>query len=400
MRQSLIGCLFLTLALAANAGQAAAQPVCRLEKIGELPVIIGPRGPQVSAQIDGQPATLLVATGDELSSMAQDTALRLGLKLKSAPVGLRINAGGHYDAPRMVTVRSVIVGSVNFAKFDFLTTTVPDFASGLTGVLGQNFWNEAETEFDLGQGVVRLFQPSGSCGVAARVYWTKTFSSIALDHFTGLANRPEGQVKVNGQPMHVLFSSIGVSAISRESAARIGVTPETPGVTAVDQPPSETPGSRAWSIPIDRLQVGDEDLPQTRLRMVEGGGGEVDMVLGADFFLSHRIYISKDQERMYFTPNRPVTGAAASLCASPPGASGRRPVIILLASQLAITTAKLQPCGETCSGSRRSRSPSSSPRELRRPRRASSSNTPTCPLPWWGVVRPSWPRSTAMRRGC
>jgi tetratricopeptide (TPR) repeat protein len=89
-----------------------------------------------------------------------------------------------------------------------------------------------------------------------------------------------------------------------KAAARAGVTPQTPGVT----PGGQTSGFGArrvdtWIAPFDTFKLGDESIQHSRLRIGAGEMGESDMLLGADFFLSHRVYVARSQHKIYFTYN-------------------------------------------------------------------------------------------------
>ncbi len=82
------------------------------------------------------------------------------------------------------------------------------------------------------------------------------------------------------------------------------MTPQTPG--AVYAGTSNGIGSRridTWVAPFDSFKLDGEEIQHTKLRI---GGVELtdsDMLLGADFFLSHRIYVSNTQHKIYFTYN-------------------------------------------------------------------------------------------------
>jgi tetratricopeptide (TPR) repeat protein len=60
---------------------------------------------------------------------------------------------------------------------------------------------------------------------------------------------------------------------------------------------------QAWTTPIASLALGGEVIRNTRLGLTSGDLGDADMVLGVDFFLAHRIYVSRDQQRIYVTYN-------------------------------------------------------------------------------------------------
>jgi hypothetical protein len=67
-------------------------------------------------------------------------------------------------------------------------------------------------------------------------------------------------------------------------------------------------GARAtknWIAPVTSFKIGDEEIRTTRLTISDFSYNDVggDMLLGADFFLSHRVYVSNSQHKMYFTYN-------------------------------------------------------------------------------------------------
>jgi tetratricopeptide (TPR) repeat protein len=58
----------------------------------------------------------------------------------------------------------------------------------------------------------------------------------------------------------------------------------------------------SWIAEFDQLDVGGEQIHKPRLTVTDIGM-TVDLILGADFFLSHRVYVAHDQHRLYFTYN-------------------------------------------------------------------------------------------------
>jgi len=80
---------------------------------------------------------------------------------------------------------------------------------------------------------------------------------------------------------------------------------------------------RTWIAPFDTFQAGDEEtIRHGRIRFGEMTS-DTDMLLGADFFIAHRIYVSNSQHRLYLTyeggpvfnlktEHRDTTGAAVA----------------------------------------------------------------------------------------
>ena len=70
-------------------------------------------------------------------------------------------------------------------------------------------------------------------------------------------------------------------------------------------------------VPVDNFTIGQEEIHNTRLSVGELDLSIGDMLLGADFFLSHRIYVANSQHKLYFTYNG---GPVFNLGAKPKGA--------------------------------------------------------------------------------
>ena len=91
-------------------------------------------------------------------------------------------------------------------------------------------------------------------------------------------------------------------------------------------PVSASPGQRgigrrmipSWLAPVASFKIGDEEVRNTRLRIAAMSLPNTDMLLGADFFLSHRVYVANSQHRIYFTYNGgPVFNLASTPLADP-----------------------------------------------------------------------------------
>src|SRR4051812_41588050 len=101
-----------------------------------------------------------------------------------------------------------------------------------------------------------------------------------------------------------LDSGSSVSYLNRSAAARIGVTPATDGVVDAGVTyGAYGRGQETYLAPFASFAIGDEEIKNTRLRVARIDLGEADMLLGADFFLSHRILVSKSQSKIYITYN-------------------------------------------------------------------------------------------------
>jgi hypothetical protein len=73
--------------------------------------------------------------------------------------------------------------------------------------------------------------------------------------------------------------------------------------------------------PFQSFRIGGEEIRNTRLRIGDTGLDDVDMLLGADFFLSHRIYVANSQNKVYFTYKG---GPVLDLSSREPGGAARQ----------------------------------------------------------------------------
>jgi tetratricopeptide (TPR) repeat protein len=117
----------------------------------------------------------------------------------------------------------------------------------------------------------------------------------------------------------ILAPGAATSMLSLSDAERAGVSLTSPGVVKSGR--MRGLGSRAvetWIGPFASFKIGDEEIKNTRLRIGDTSM-DSDMLIGTDFFLSHRIYVASSQHKVYFTFNggpvfnlddRPPPGAA------------------------------------------------------------------------------------------
>jgi tetratricopeptide (TPR) repeat protein len=98
------------------------------------------------------------------------------------------------------------------------------------------------------------------------------------------------------------------------AAERAGVKPDTNGVVEAGYGRGIGQASiKTFIGPFASFKIGDEEIRNTRLRFGDIDVESADMLIGADFFLSHRIYVASSQRKLFFTYNGgPVFNLAAS----------------------------------------------------------------------------------------
>ena len=301
-----------------------AHAACQLERLLEIPVTMTNQRPLVAAKVNGRDAVFIADSGAFFSQMSPAKAKELGLKPGPAPIGLTIEGvGGVEQKIGFVTTKSFSIAGQNVAGAFIVGGGEP--GEDTAGVIGQNILGYADVEYDLAHGVIRLMRPH-DCVTHALAYWTPgpNYSTVGIMAVSG--RKTYGSAYVNGARMRVLFDTgAAVSVLTLAAAKSAGLDPHGAGVIPAGV--VEGFGRRqvaTWIAPVTSFKIGDEDIHNTRLRFADMDSQEYDILLGADFFLSHRVYVANDQAKLYFTYNGgPVfnldvvpAGAAAPAVAS------------------------------------------------------------------------------------
>jgi len=283
----------------------AAAAACTVERLAEMPVTMSGTRPLVQSKINGVDATFLADSGAFHSLISTANALQYGLKLYPAPFGFELHGiGGATDA-QLTTVKTFTLLGTDLHNIVFVVGG-SEVGNGAVGLIGQNVLRFEDVEFDLAGGAIRLFKTAG-CGGANLAYWGagKPISVITIDPATQQETAIVGSAYVNGVRIRVLFDTGAArSFLSLAAAARAGIKVDSPGVTIGGR--SRGVGRRtvaSWIATVASFKIGDEEIRNTRLRIGDTNLGEADMLLGADFFLSHRVYVAKHLNRLFFTYN-------------------------------------------------------------------------------------------------
>jgi hypothetical protein len=170
-------------------------------------------------------------------------------------------------------------------------------------ILGDDFFKLVDLEFDYAKGVVRIFQPE-NCKSAFLGYWDSNAQVLPM-----LSDRSHVVVpiKVNGREGRAtLDSGAAGSLISLAFAESVGITKDSPGVLpgGCSSGMGGT-GLRNWVARFDSVTVGNEVIRDPQLRIQDYSTTDMrsasDMFLGTDFLKSHRVYIARSQDKVYFT---------------------------------------------------------------------------------------------------
>jgi tetratricopeptide (TPR) repeat protein/predicted aspartyl protease len=300
---------------------------CKLNRLAVVPVTMDGLRPTVEAQINGSPALFTLDSGAFWSMLSPASAQQYQLRLDYGRVpGLYVRGIGGSAGVAVTTVKTFTVFKVPLHNIDFIVGG-SEPGKGTVGLLGQNILRIADVEYDLAQGALALFKPE-NCKHVDLNYWVKRgdpYNVMDIEETTPLEPHTTGKVGLNGAQVRVQFDTgAATSLVGLRAAASAGVKPGDSGVepagyaTGIGRKPVQT-----WIATFPVLKIGDEEIRNARLRF--GDLGAVDMLLGDDFFLSHRVYVANSQHKLYFTYNGgpvfalngPRKGPAAAAAAKP-----------------------------------------------------------------------------------
>jgi predicted aspartyl protease len=323
--------LFVVAAMASAAGASAAEPKrCQLVTVAEWPLRANYYTPVIDGAINGHKIGIMLDTGASSSSIERAAVARL--KLETSPLsGYRAFGIGGETRVEAAYIAELKIGAAVRKGWRAFVVGETAMIGDVALLLGDDFFSQLDVEFDLGNNVVRLFQPKQCDGVSLG-YWAKGVMAVRLESLEKI----HVAVSVNGQSMlAMLDSGAPLSKLSLEAARQLGVTPRTAGVSAggcVSGLGRER--YESWIAPFSSFSIGDEVIRDPKLRFApiwqhvgkdETGthlrrrlDGLPDMLLGADFLRSHRVFISHSQRKMYFsytggtvfpaTPGKPCRG--------------------------------------------------------------------------------------------
>lgn len=338
--------------LLAVAGLGLAHAGCRVQTL-ELPVrMVGSRA-VATVEINGTPVPLTVDSGAFFSSLTDAAADQLKLTVKRAPA-LRVEGlTGRIDT-RVTTVDKLKLFNGDIGHVDFVVGG-NEPGSGTMGLMGRNMLWTTDTEYDLAHGVIYFHFPNDDCAKTGMAYWAGSAPVSEADLVDDVRSKTpalRAAVRLNGKNQVALFDTGATTLVSTVAATRAGIA------DADLKPAGYAYGAgrgraRMYTAAFDTFEIGGETIRNDRLPVSEMDLGDADLLLGIDFFLSHRIYFSKRQMKMYFTynggpvfalnqhkppagasgPSAPVASdAAAALSSTSKAASGTDPAATPAAS--------------------------------------------------------------------
>ncbi len=341
-----LSCLSLLLGnlLLGWAGTLPAAEGCKMLQIGEVDITMNGPEPLMAASINGHEVHMLLDTGAGRSLIWKSAAKDLGLSLQYDS-GQFYGVGGGQQAS-LAWVDDLGFAGGHIHKVQLYASGRGGFEDGTAGVIGEDLLSSMDVEIDLSAGKLRMFKPK-NCKGDEVVYWSDSFFMVPMQNLNLHSSWPEAEVSLGGHTVLALFDTgASFSGVSKEGLRASGVSPET---SASDAGSTHGIGSKGVDTQVAKfpqLTIGQETIQHARLRIadlfeddraVQLGSliarstmeAKPDMLLGADFFLAHRVLIARSQGKIYFTykggpifsappatvetpaPNVPPAGAAA-----------------------------------------------------------------------------------------
>ncbi|MFG6490450.1 aspartyl protease family protein [Roseateles sp. BYS78W] len=307
-------------------GAQAAWADCHLSQL-EIPVRIVNHRPIATLTLNGTEVPMLLDSGAFFSMLPASTATQLGLPLQNPPRGLVVRGyTGKVEDLRMTRVEKVGFRDSEIADVDFVVGG-NELGSGIQGVLGRNFLSMADTEYDLAHGVVRLVFPKGECKATNLADWAGDAPVIvtALEsNAREYANEVRVAVRINGVELRALMDTGAPTTSLRLASARRadikeGDLKQSGWASGIGEG-----RARSWTGPMASFELGGEKIVDNVVKIDEVDYSRNDMLLGLDYFLSHRIYVSRLQKKVYATWNGgPVFARNASDRADDPRYAAR-----------------------------------------------------------------------------
>jgi tetratricopeptide (TPR) repeat protein/predicted aspartyl protease len=288
-----------------GAPSAVAAAKCKISKVVDLPITMNSLRPTIDVKINNRDAKFVLDSGAFYSMISSATAAEYNLKTYPGPFGLKVTGIGGSADVRVATVKEFSIVGVTLKNVEFL---VGGSDVGNAGLLGQNLLETFDVEYDLATGAIRLFRTE-DCNHALLAYWLapgQAYSSMPIDYIDPMHPQTIGVAYVNDKQIRVAFDTGAfTSVLSLKAAERAGVKPDSPGVVASGYTRGIGRGmTKAYIAPFASFKIGDgEEIKNTKLRIADIGVDNADMLVGADFFVSHRVFVANREHKLFLSYN-------------------------------------------------------------------------------------------------
>ena len=314
----LLSVIALFAALLLGACAAAAPEQCVVDRVTEVPVAMTRDFALVPARLDGHDAHLLLDTGAGVTMLSDDIADRLALMPEDRLFPSRVQGVGGVTLTRRLIVDTFEVGGIDLGKQSIMTTErglFRHFDPPPDGIIGGDFLSQFDVDIDLPEKRLGLYRAH-----ACRAPFAPPWPGFTLYRLP--ARLTDGgqfliDVAVDGVPLvAMLDSGAQETAINARAMSKLGLT-----VNSFAQDPTR----EELGIDMNRrlshrhhfvkLKIGAETYRDPAIWVSDMPLLSADMLLGADFFQTHRLWLSFSRRVVFvavsgdadspFNPHRP-----------------------------------------------------------------------------------------------
>lgn len=269
---------------------------CALVPLATMPLQADHNLLLVPARIKGHEVRLLVDTGAERTLLTEAAVKRLGLgrdghHTRSTGVG---GSTTSWDA----SVPGIELGDTVFpithvAVGDFRISHL--FPEAVDGLLGADILLGFELDIDIPDHRLTIYRLRRCAGAVP------PWPAVEVPGVGARRDRMLVPFSVNGTPgMALLDTGSQASAVSREMALRIGITPAQ--LAADPQISVHGASPTPVDVPLQRFRsfrVGPDQLNNVRLAVLPNIGGLGDGLVGADFIRGRRLWLAFPTHKLF-----------------------------------------------------------------------------------------------------
>ncbi len=281
------------LAVTGPGGQA-----CRIQIVAELPFTLVKGQPRIEAEVNGRKGWFLLRTSASGGFLYTHVAREM--KIARDDTG----ASTSDDRPvSRIKLKSIKIGAINQSDAPFLTALDNPAEEGELGMIGRDLPGAGDMEIDWPARKVRYLKLTGCKDDASPVYWSKDYSIaeiLPLDDGV-IAGPVYVRAEIGGRKARAGFStSQEYSFVPKAYALAAGVDR-----ASFDTPPLFTDDKQLrWLVVAPAISIGEETVKAVHLMSGPNDKGRMDqpyLILGQDFFQSHRVVFAYSQNKVYFT---------------------------------------------------------------------------------------------------